>query len=112
MPFPLYVVGEVVCGVLLVQGWGLITEALDVRSARRLLPLIGAGAGLAWVLGGLGTSVLAAAIGTPGLLVVATAFLAAAGGVLAVRLGTCRRCAMLRMYRSSTSWPLFAAIFW
>ncbi|MBK7078988.1 MAG: cyclic nucleotide-binding domain-containing protein [Myxococcales bacterium] len=83
VPFPLYVVGEVVCGVLLVQGWGLITEALDVRSARRLLPLIGAGAGLAWVLGGLGTSVLAAAIGTPGLLVVATAFLAAAGGVLA-----------------------------
>ena len=83
VPFPLYVVGEVVCGVLLVQGWGVITEALDVRSARRLLPLIGAGAGAAWVLGGLGISVLAAAIGTPGLLLAAVALLAAAGVALA-----------------------------
>jgi HEAT repeat protein len=79
VPFALYVVGEVVCGVLLVQGWGLITEALDVRSARRLLPLIGAGAGLAWVLGGLGTGGLAGLIGTPGLLLASVALLAASG---------------------------------
>ncbi|HVV84938.1 MAG TPA: HEAT repeat domain-containing protein, partial [Kofleriaceae bacterium] len=82
VPFALYIVGEVVSGVLLVQGWGLITEALDVRSARRLLPLIGAGAGLAWVLGGLGTGALAGLVGTPGLLLVSAGLLAAAGVAL------------------------------
>jgi HEAT repeat protein len=83
VPFALYVVGEVVSGVLLVQGWGVITEALDVRSARRLLPLIGAGAGLAWVLGGVGTGALAELIGTPGLLVASVGLLAVSGTALA-----------------------------
>jgi HEAT repeat protein len=82
VPFAIYVVAEVISGLLLVQGWGLITEALDVRSAKRLLPLVGVGAGLAWVLGGLGTGALARLLGAPNLLLVSIALLGGAGVAL------------------------------
>lgn len=82
-PMALYVLIEVVIGLLVVQSWTVVTEVLDVRSAKRLLPLIGNAAGIAWALGGFAVPAIVGWIGTADLLVLAAALLAAAG--LAVR---------------------------
>ncbi|MBL9038131.1 MAG: hypothetical protein JNG84_06425, partial [Archangium sp.] len=62
-----YLVVEVLVSLLLTQGWAVVTEAVDVRSAKRLLPLVGIGAGLAWTVGGLAVGALARRTG-PGLI--------------------------------------------
>ena len=67
-PFALYVAIEVVVGLILVQGWAFAAEAVDARSAKRVLPLAGAGGGLAWALGGLGAGPIAARAGIGALL--------------------------------------------
>jgi HEAT repeat protein len=48
----IFIAVEALTTALLVQGWGLTAEVLDVRSAKRLLPIVGLGAGLAWTFGG------------------------------------------------------------
>lgn len=87
-PMVVYVIVEVVAGLLLVQGWQVAAEALDVRSAKRILPIVGSGAGVAWLLGGFGVGALARRVGTAELLLVAPVLLAAAlavGEVIARR---------------------------
>lgn len=70
-PFVLYVVIEAMSGLLLIQGWSVVSEAADPRSAKRLLPIAGVGASAAWALGGLFTRPFSALFGTEALLVVA-----------------------------------------
>ncbi len=55
----LYVAVEVFVSLLMAQGWAVASEAVDIRSAKRLLPVIGLGAGLAWTLGGLAIGAVA-----------------------------------------------------
>ena len=83
-PMAVYVVVEVAVSVLLTQGWGVASEAVDVRSAKRLLPLVGFGAGLAWTGGGLAIGGLAKRVGPEALLLLAPVALVGAVGVLAV----------------------------
>ncbi len=66
-PMFIYVGVEVMVSLLLSQGWAVAAEAVDVRSAKRLLPLVGFGAGLAWTVGGLTVGALARVTG-PGLI--------------------------------------------
>lgn len=77
----LYVLVEATSGLLLVQAWQVASEALDVRSAKRLLPLVGVGAGSAWVLGGFAVGQLTALVGAAGLLLVAPALLLGAAAL-------------------------------
>ncbi len=77
----LYVLVEASIGVVVVQGWSVATEALDVRSAKRLLPLIGNAAGLGWTLGGFLAGPLGHAIGAAELVPVAAGLLLGAGGL-------------------------------
>ena len=58
--------------------WGLAGMVTDTRQAKRSFPLIGAGGVLGYVLGGLATKPLAAALGTPDLLFVWAATLVVA----------------------------------
>lgn len=62
-----YVVVEVMISMLLTQGWAVASEAVDIRAAKRLLPLVGLGAGIAWTVGGLLVGALARVLG-PGTL--------------------------------------------
>ena len=73
----IYVAIEVACGLLLVQGWAFVSEAVDARSAKRVIPLVGAAGGLAWVLGFF-AGPLARWLGTPALLFIAPGLLLAA----------------------------------
>lgn len=50
--FVLYVVIEACAGLLLIQVWSVVGSACNARSARRLLPVAGLGASIAWGLGG------------------------------------------------------------
>jgi HEAT repeat protein len=75
-PFVLYVIIEAMSGLLLIQGWSVVSEAADPRSAKRLLPIAGVGASAAWALGGLFTRPVSALLGTEALLVVAPVLLA------------------------------------
>lgn len=84
--FATYVVIEAVSGLILVQTWGVVGTALDPRSAKRVLPIAGVGAGLAWTIGGLSTTWLVAVVGARGLLVIAPALLVA--GAALIRLVT------------------------
>jgi len=70
-PFALYVVVEAIAGLVLIQTWSVVAGTVDPRSARRLLPLAGVGAGVAWTLGGMFVAPLVDRIGAPGLLVAA-----------------------------------------
>ncbi len=70
--------------------WGLAGIVTDTRQAKRFFPLIGAGGVLGQVVGGLVTKPLAAWIGTPNLIVVWVATLAAVA-VIGARLIAGRR---------------------
>jgi hypothetical protein len=74
-PFVLYVVIEAVSGVLLIHAWAVVSQATTARSAKRLLPVAGAGATLAWTFIGLAVVPLAHALGAPALLFIAVAVL-------------------------------------
>jgi len=76
-PFVLYVVVESVAGVLLINGWAVVSQATTARSAKRLLPVAGAGATLAWTFVGLAVVPLAHRLGAPALLIIAAALLLA-----------------------------------
>ncbi|HEV8325368.1 MAG TPA: Npt1/Npt2 family nucleotide transporter [Myxococcota bacterium] len=76
VPLVVYVGIEALTGLLLIQGWAVVTEAVDVRSAKRLLPLVGNGASIAWAAGGFGTSGLVHLVGTEQLLLIAPVLLA------------------------------------
>jgi HEAT repeat protein len=67
-PMATYVLVDALSSLLLVQGWAVTSEALDVRSAKRLLPLVSVGAGLAWTAGGLSVPELVKWVGAPALL--------------------------------------------
>jgi len=67
-PMATYAIVEGLSSLLLVQSWSVVSEALDVRSAKRLLPLVSIGAGLAWTGGGLAVPALADAVGASALL--------------------------------------------
>ncbi|HEX4620370.1 MAG TPA: HEAT repeat domain-containing protein, partial [Myxococcaceae bacterium] len=67
-PMATYVLVDALSSLLLVQGWAVTSEALDVRSAKRLLPLVSVGAGLAWTVGGLSVPELVKWMGAPALL--------------------------------------------
>ncbi len=77
-PFVSYVVIEAASGVLLMQTWGIVSQATHARSAKRLLPAAGAGATLAWALVGFLVAPMAKALGTPALLLVGAAILVVA----------------------------------
>ncbi|MFZ5443142.1 MAG: cyclic nucleotide-binding domain-containing protein [Myxococcota bacterium] len=83
-PMVVFVAVEVLTSLLLGQAWAVVTEALDVRAAKRLLPLIGVGAGLAWTLGGLAVGPLAKWLGPASPLLVAAAALGTTLGLLEV----------------------------
>jgi hypothetical protein len=74
-PFVLYVVIEAISGVLLIHGWAVVSQATTARSAKRLLPIAGAGATLAWTFIGLAVTPLAHLFGAPALLFIAAAIL-------------------------------------
>jgi hypothetical protein len=83
-PLGLYVLVEAMCSLLIVQTWAVIAEALDVRSAKRLLPVVGLGAGAAWTFGGFSVSALAQLWGPSALLFCAPLLLLLALGALGV----------------------------
>jgi hypothetical protein len=85
-PFVLYVVVEAVAGVVLIHGWGVVSQATTARSAKRLLPIAGAGATLAWTFVGLLVVPLAHVFGAPALLLFAGGvFLAMVPLVMSIR---------------------------
>ncbi len=71
VPFAIYVVIEAASGVLVIQVWAVASAATDARTARRLLPVAGIGAGAAWTISGLAVQPLVIGIGTEGLLIAA-----------------------------------------
>lgn len=76
IPFVTYVVIEAASGVLVIQVWAVASAATDARTARRLLPVAGIGAGLAWTISGLAVHPMVEVIGAEGLLVASPALLA------------------------------------
>lgn len=84
-PFVAYVIVEATSGVVLIQTWSVVSEAVDARSAKRLLPLAGVGASLAWTIVGVLVPRMIAHVGTENLLVLAPlAFLLSAACVRAI----------------------------
>jgi HEAT repeat protein len=79
--FAVYVVVEVAAGLLVAQTWSLAASAVDARSAKRLLPLVGNASAVAWALGGFAVAPLVAVVGTPALLPVAAGLLLVSFGV-------------------------------
>lgn len=77
-PFVVYVVVETICGIVLIQLWSVVSETIDPRSSRRLLPVAGVGGSLAWAGSGLLVPRLVASVGAPGLLLIAPVLLLAA----------------------------------
>ncbi len=67
-PFIVYVAIEVINVTVLIQTWSVVSTTLDPRSAKRILPIAGVGASVAWMLGGFVVSGLVKLIGTEGLL--------------------------------------------
>lgn len=82
-PFVVYIVIEAVSGLVVIQTWSVVSSTVDARSAKRILPLAGVGASIAWTLGGLLLSQLVRIIGVPGFLLVVPVLLALA--VLQIR---------------------------
>jgi HEAT repeat protein len=79
-----YVVVEVMISMLLTQGWAVASEAVDVRAAKRLLPVVGLGAGIAWTVGGLAVGALARFVGPGALLLFAPVMLGLTAAMLEV----------------------------
>ncbi|CAN5686783.1 hypothetical protein BH09MYX1_BH09MYX1_26500 [soil metagenome] len=73
--FLLYPIIETMAGVLLIQGWAVVSQATTPRSAKRLLPIAGVGATVAWALFGLLVPVMAHRLGAATLLYVAPGLL-------------------------------------
>lgn len=69
--FAVYVVIEAASGLLVIQSWSITALATDARSARRLLPVAGLGAGAAWTLSGLAVPALVSLLGVQQLLLIA-----------------------------------------
>ncbi|MBL9003921.1 MAG: cyclic nucleotide-binding domain-containing protein [Myxococcales bacterium] len=69
-PFVVYVVIEAISGLAVIQTWSVVSSTVDARSAKRILPLAGVGASIAWTLGGLLLSQLVSLIGVQGFLLV------------------------------------------
>lgn len=78
LAFASYVVIETIAGLLLIQVWSVVSAAVDPRSAKRVLPIAGVGASVAWTVGGLITPALVKALSPRGLLAVAGALVAVA----------------------------------
>ena len=76
--FLLYAVIEACSGVLLIQVWSIVASATDARSARRLLPVAGLGASIAWGVGGFLVDPLTSMFGAESTLLVAPVLLVAA----------------------------------
>ncbi len=74
--FILYPVIETIAGVLLIQAWAVVSQATTPRSAKRLLPIAGVGATVAWALFGLLVPAFAHRLGAPTLLYIAPVLLA------------------------------------
>lgn len=81
LAFVAYVVVEAIAGLLLIQMWSVVSAAVDPRSAKRVLPIAGVGAGVAWTIGGLVTPALVRALSARGLLVIAAALVASGFGL-------------------------------
>ncbi len=77
-PMLIFVLVEVLFSILLGQAWAVVGEAVDVRAAKRLLPVVGLGAGLAWTVGGFAVGGLAKLVGPASLLLLAAAGLVGA----------------------------------
>jgi hypothetical protein len=71
VPFILYVVIEAASGVLVIQVWAVAAAATDARTGRKLLPVAGIGASLAWTLSGVLVRPLVSVVGANGLLLAA-----------------------------------------
>ena len=69
-PFVVYVAIEAVSGLVVIQTWSVVSSTVDARSAKRILPLAGVGASVAWTLGGLLLSQVVGLIGVQGFLLV------------------------------------------
>lgn len=82
IPMVLYVVVDIGMNLITVQGWAVAAEAVDIRSAKRLLPLVSTGAGIAWTVGGFAVGALGKRIGAENLLLCASAILIACFAVL------------------------------
>jgi hypothetical protein len=76
--FVSYCVIEAIAGVLLIQVWSVVSAAVDPRSAKRILPIAGVGASIAWTVGGLVVPTIVKWIAARGLLLVAGALVAIA----------------------------------
>jgi len=74
-PFLVYVVVETICGIVLIQVWSVVSETVDPRSAKRLLPVAGVGGSLAWTTFGLLVPRLVRLVGAAGLLLIAPVLL-------------------------------------
>ncbi len=81
-PFAVYVVIEATAGLVLIQTWSVVSGTVDPRSARRILPIAGVGASVAWALGGLLVPRLVALVGAPGLLILAPLLLLGAAALV------------------------------
>lgn len=81
-PFAVYVVIEATAGLVLIQTWSVVSGTVDPRSAKRILPVAGVGASVAWTLGGLLVPRLVSLVGAPGLLVVAPLLLLGAAALV------------------------------
>lgn len=68
VPFVLYVVIEAASGVLVIQVWAVAAAATDARTGRKLLPVAGIGASLAWTISGVAVTPLVHLVGANGLL--------------------------------------------
>lgn len=79
-----YVVIESIAGLLLIQVWSVVSAAIDPRSAKRILPVAGVGASLAWTVGGLVTPALVRVLRARGLLVLSAALALAALALVTV----------------------------
>ncbi len=77
-PFVVYVVVEAISGLVIIQTWSVVSGTVDARSAKRILPLAGVGASIAWTLGGLLLSQLVALISVQSFLLLVPLLFAAA----------------------------------
>ncbi len=78
VPFVLYVVIEAASGVLVIQVWSAAVAATDARNGRKLLPVAGIGASLAWTISGVAVAPLVHLVGASGLLLAAPVLFAIA----------------------------------
>lgn len=70
-PFALYAAAEAASGVLIVQIWAVVSQAIDVRTGKRVLPIAGVVSSVAWALCGLVVPLSTRVFGTRALLALA-----------------------------------------